>query len=391
MAEILSNCLDDAGSMKCTLAITQRCNLSCDYCYIKKKNSLMSIQTASRAINFIFKNSYNFRKIDINFFGGEPLLEFELIKKITNMIYVHPSFNRDRVGISVVTNGTIFSKEISDFLIENEIVLCISCDGPQKVQDAFRHFPDGRGSSSIVEKNIKQVVRLFPLTPINAVYSPENLQFLPQVVDYLTSLGVRNLYLSPNISANWKKKDIELLPTIYDAIGQKYINFYLNCEPRYISLIDGKIGAILRGGYKPFERCRMGKGEFAFGPSGNIYPCERLIGADEENEHCLGNLDNGFFSGKICKEISNVAINKECQVCGLKDYCMNWCGCTNYHSTGNYNIVSPFVCASEKASINTAFNVFQSLVDIGLDLSHHLSGTPLMNVISGSFKERKNS
>ncbi len=85
------------------------------------------------------------------------------------------------------------------------------------------------------------------------------------------------------------------------------------------------------------------------------------IGADEENEHCLGNLDNGFFSGKICNEISNVAINKECQVCGLKDYCMNPCGCTNYHSTGNYNIVSPFVCASEKASINTAFNVFQSL------------------------------
>jgi uncharacterized protein len=179
-----------------------------------------------------------------------------------------------------------------------------------------------------------------------------------------------------------------MLPQVYNAIGEKYIEFYNNGVPRYISLIDGKIAVILRGGYKPLERCRMGKGEFAFAPSGNVYLCERLIGSDEGKEHCLGNINNGGIHGKACQEISGAAINKECLTCGLKDYCMNWCGCTNYHSTGNYNMVSPFMCASEKAAINAAFEVIQSMAGNGLDLSHHLSGTPLMNAIAESIKER---
>jgi uncharacterized protein len=387
MTDTLSNSIDHSEHMKYTLAITLECNLACDYCYIQKNNSKMALSTAKNAIDFIFENCGKYNKMDINFFGGEPLLEFDLIKKITDMIQARSSFDRDRVAISVVTNGTIFSKDVADFLIKKNVVLCISCDGPQIVQDKLRHFPDGRGSSAIVERNIKQALSIFPLTPINAVYSPENLKLLPQVVDYLTMLGARNIYLSPNISSKWTKKEEEMLPKVYNAIGKKYVTFYNNGVPRYISLIDGKIAVILRGGYKPLERCRMGKGEYAFAPSGNVYPCERLIGSDDGMEHCLGNINNGSINEKACQEISGAALNKECLTCGLKDYCMNWCGCTNYHSTGSYNMVSPFMCASEKAAINAAFDVILSMDDNGLDLSHHLSGTPLMNVVAESIKE----
>lgn len=386
MANTSANFVDISDHKKYTIAITLKCNLACDYCYIQKKNSLMSLSTARKAVDFIFENAERNDKIDINFFGGEPLLEFDLIKKITDMIHAQSNFGRDRVAISVVTNGTIFSKDIADFLIKKNIALCISCDGPKIVQDKFRHFPDGKGSSAIVETNIRQALSVFPLTPINAVYSPDNLQHLPQVVDYLSFLGARNIYLSPNISAKWAKKDAEMLPKVYDAIGKRYISYYINKIPRYISLIDGKISVILRGGYKPLERCRMGKGEFAFAPSGNVYPCERLIGSDEGLEHYLGNVNNGDILSKTCQEISNAAVNKECLDCGIKDYCMNWCGCTNYHSTGNYNIVSPFVCSSEKAAINAAFDIIQSMRNIGLDFSHHLTGTPLMNVMAESLK-----
>jgi uncharacterized protein len=257
------------------------------------------------------------------------------------------------------------------------------------IQDAFRHFPDGSGSSAIVEKNIKKALNIFPMTPVNAVYSPENVRSLPHVVDYLASLGTINIFLSPNISARWTKEEANILPKIYNIIGEKYMDFYRDGVPRYISLIDSKIAVILRGGYKLIERCRMGKGEYAFTPSGNIYPCERLIGSDEGKEHCLGNINEGGNFQNLCKAISNDAVNEECLACSLKDYCMNWCGCTNYYSTGNYNIVSPFICSSEKAAINAAFNIIKNMGENKLDFSHHFAGAPLMSAMAEYIKKSK--
>jgi uncharacterized protein len=381
--------------MKFVLAITQKCNLACDYCYIGKKQSVMPLSTAESIIDFIFqyaqKNGVS-ERIDISFFGGEPLIEIELLKKITRIIKNHRSYNKFLVLISLVSNGTLLSEDILKFLKENNIELCISCDGPAEVQDKFRHFPDGRGSSSVVEKNIKRAVKIFPLLSVNAVFSPENLYLLPEAVDYLASLGVRNIDLNPNIYARWTKDEADMLPEIFDRLGKRYVKFYQQGEPRFISLIDSKIAVILREGYRPLEKCRMGNGEFAFGPSGNIYPCEKFIGSDDGIEHCIGSIKEGFTAGACCKGISNVVLNEECLTCGLNEYCMNWCGCTNYYSTGNYNLVSPFMCAFEKALVNTAFKIIQNLDYKLLNFSDHLAGMPLMNVIGVVYKEElKNS
>jgi uncharacterized protein len=371
--------------MKCTLAITQRCNLSCDYCYINKKDSITQFSTVRKIIDFIFENAQKDERIDIGFFGGEPFLEYDLMKKITALIQTHKSFDQNRVIISVTTNGTIFSEEIANFLAEKKIVLCISCDGPSIVHDTFRHFSDGSGSSITVENNIKRALKIFPFTPVNAVYSPETLQYLPEVVDYLSALGVRNIYLNPNISARWTRKEADMFSNIYASIGKKYIDFYCEGKPVYISLIDSKISVILRGGYKSLEKCKMGNREFAFAPSGNIYPCERLIGSDDGKIHCLGNINEGFIPKEKYKttlNVSNVAANKECQICGLKDYCMNWCSCTNYFSSGSYSVVAPYICASEKASISVAFQIIKDLEARGLSCLDLIAGNPLMNLSS---------
>jgi uncharacterized protein len=368
--------------MKYTLAITQKCNLACDYCYIKKNNSAMELSAARRIVDFIFGNVPLDEKIDIGFFGGEPLLEFELVKNITGMIQTHERYDPDQVTISVTTNGTILSEHIMEFIAEKNLVLCISCDGPPAVQDRFRRFPDGRKSSPMVENNIKQALSRFPMVPVNSVYGPDTLESLPDIVDYLASLGVRSIYLNPDISAHWTEKETDALPRIYNVIGEKYLDYYMRGTPKYISIIDGKITVILRGGYKPLERCRMGKGEFAFAPSGNVYPCERFIGSDDGRTHCLGNINDGLTGTKQCQPISATALNRECQTCGLRDYCMNWCGCTNYFGTGEYAMVSPFICASEKAAIKVAFEIIQRGGEKGLNLAGHLAGMPMMNVVN---------
>ncbi len=345
----------------------------------------MSLETAEAIISFAFNRNPEDEDLEIGFFGGEPLLEFELIKQITKRIQSHKKYDPGRVKLSLVTNGTVFSDSIASELIASTISPGISIDGPPDIQDAMRVFADGNKTSEVVEKNLNLALKYFPLLPVNAVYSPDNINHLPEVVDYLVSLGVRNIYLNPNITAPWKKEDTDSLHDIYQSIGCRYLELYKSGNPCRISLIDNKIVVILRGGYAPLERCRMGKGEYAFAPSGNIYPCERLIENDDSNLHCLGNINDTHALIKTCKHDPKQMSNEECRSCSLIDYCMHWCGCTNYFSSGNYNTVSPFICASEKASLEVSFGIIKKLGEEGISLADHLDGTPLMNIISETY------
>jgi len=367
--------------LKHTLFLTQQCNLACDYCYIQKKGATLSLETAERIIEFIFHHTPDDEKIDLGFFGGEPLLEFGLLQKVVEKTVQHPLYSEDRVAFRAVSNGTIFSEEIAGFFDRYSIGLGISCDGSPAVQDRFRRFKNGQGSAETVEKNLKQALEWFPLLPVNAVYSAETCSSLPETIDYLCDLGVKNIHLNPNISSDWSVEDAESLAAIYVQIAEKYLDFYIQGEPRYISLIDSKIAVVLRGGYQAGEKCSMGKGEFAYAPSGNIYPCERLVEGDDGGVHCLGNVRDGSIQPVQCNGQVGVVENAECRSCALKDFCMNWCGCTNYFATGEYNRVNHLTCASEKAAIRVALGVIEKTGEAGIDFSDHLAGTPLMSII----------
>jgi uncharacterized protein len=342
----------------------------------------MSLDVAQKVVDFVFQKNPKDWKLEIGFFGGEPLLEFERIKLIVELIKNHSAYSSSKVSISINSNGTIFNKEISDFMLSNDIVFCVSCDGPQKMQDVTRKYKNGQGSSATVEKNIQEALLYFPFLPVNAVYSDQTLQYLPQTVDYLVNLGVKNIYLNPDISAKWTQSNAEQFPEIYGVLAETYIQFYLQGKPKFISLIDNKMSIILRGGYGPFDRCRMGSGELAFGTTGNVYPCERLVGFDDGKTNCMGNVVDGTIKPASCKIVPSAATNTECSQCGFSEYCMNWCGCTNYHSTGSYDMVSAFMCAHERAMINVAYQTIQRMNGYGVDLSHHVQGTPLVNVVT---------
>jgi uncharacterized protein len=360
--------------MKYTLCVTQRCNLDCQYCYITKRNARMQHNIAERIIDFAYRHTPPDEDIDIGFFGGEPLLEFDLIKQITGSVEKHPFFDPRRVRINVATNGTIFTDEIMAFLQTHKGSLGISCDGPAETHDVFRRFPGGRSSVSTVAATIQKAVKTLPLVLVNAVFHPKTYQLLPRTVEFLSTLGAQRIYLNPDYSAEWTLADIAQLPERFNEVTELYIKYYLERKPIFISLIDYKIAVILRGGYHARERCRMGSGEFAFTPEGNIYPCERLIGNGDNGSHCIGNIDTGLQLDKmLCHTTPGKEVNTECETCSLKEYCMNWCGCSNYMSTGLYNQVSPFTCASEKMLIRCAFRAFRVLEEkLGPTFHNHL-------------------
>jgi uncharacterized protein len=375
---------------KFTLCLTQRCNLRCSYCYIDKRDAVMQLPVAEKIIDFMFAHSEEDEVVDIGFFGGEPLLEFDLVQKITHRIMEHALYAQRRVTLSIVTNGTLFTREIAEFLIKHKIVLCMSCDGSPQVQDRFRRYADGRGSSEAVLRTIVMATELLPLVLVNAVYRPETLEELSETVDFLSRLGLRQIYLNPDVSAAWKQQDADKLPEVYGRIGRQFADYYRKNDPHFISLIDSKIAVILRRGYQKEERCQMGSREMAFSPEGNVYPCERLVGQGTGGRHCIGNIEKGLPDlPRVCFATDpGQEAESECSACGVREYCMNWCGCSNYLSTGKYNRVSPFLCASEKASIGAAFNAFRALQEeFGGVFAEHLAGMPSMSSRIGRIKE----
>jgi uncharacterized protein len=343
----------------------------------------MSLETARDAVEFIFACAGMSDPLEIGFFGGEPLLEFELLQDITRIIESHPRFDPKLVGLTVVTNGTIFSDTIASFLGAHNVRFCLSCDGPPHVHDLFRKFADGQPSLETVERTIKAAQAALPAILVNSVYRPDTLEFLPSTIDYLSALGLRQLYLNPDFSAQWTHSDVARVTATYEKVADRFIASYLKGDPHFISLIDGKIAVILRGGYLPQERCGMGRREMAFTPDRRIYPCERLVGNDGGRSHCIGTLDAGLdLSRMSCREASKHPVNPECLQCGLREYCMNWCGCSNYFMTGFYNRVGAFLCASEKAAIQAAFRAFSTLEqELGAAFVHHLVGNPHLNSV----------
>ncbi len=363
--------------MKYTIYLTRRCNLACDYCYVSKDGSALSIETAQRIIDFIFSNTPANEMMGIIFFGGEPFLEFKLMKQITEMIESHREFDH-RVRFFVGSNGTIFNDRIAEFLVEHGFNFLISCDGPPESQDQFRRYKDGRSSASKVERSIKKALTVFPDLTVCSVYHPRTFHRLPVVFDYLTDLGVQTMSFSPDMSAPWTTEEASMLPDLFREIGRKHISLWRKHEPRRINIIDEKIKVLLRGNYSSGQRkrCNAGQADFAFAPSGNVFPCECLVGDDDRSSpHFLGNINAGPISKLSCTTNLTKRDPVPCDECDYKHLCMNWCTCRNYKATGFYNSVGPFTCAVQKSSIMAASEVLMTLHEEGYveqapDLGH---------------------
>jgi len=348
--------------MHYTLFITHKCNLNCGYCYLIKKPATMSISTARHIIDFMFSHNTSDPQREISFSGGEPLLEFEVLQEIVSMIENHPAYHSENVTISLTTNGTIFSYEIAAFLKKHSVQFSVSCDGPPYVHDLFRRFPDGSGSSDIVENTIKQAMETFSSIKVQAVYHPETIRALPSVVDYLCSLGFGTISVNPDFTAPWTLKEAHILPEIYGKIAKTYIDSSRRREHYVIDFLHNKMHIILGGGYTESQKCRAGRGKLAFDPLGNIYTCEKMIGNLPAEDHCIGSIRQGIQTEHVNpSRIPEYMSQTECLFCSIKDYCMHWCTCANYLSSGYSNRTGPFLCYHEQAAIQTALNTLQTL------------------------------
>ncbi len=349
--------------MKFTLALTHNCNLACAYCYAGAKlRKEMPAEIALRIVDFAFRISPPGRAANLNYFGGEPMLCFPLIQQLTAHIRQRERETGKQFTLGITTNGTLLKRGALEYLRSEDIDLCVSLDGPAAIHNRYRVYRDGRGSFDDVVAGLREALKVLPSVQVNSVYGPATLGHLVETVALLDGLGATMIHLNPDISAVWTRQAQDELDANLMGVAEYYIRSFERGRELAINVIDSKIMLFIKGGHGAEDLCGMGETEWAFAPSGNIYPCERFIGDDTDASLRLGNIQTGIDPTRRCQLIQQRGnVNQACADCGLRPYCMNWCGCTNYHMTGRANVAAPALCAIERASIRAARHVFETL------------------------------
>lgn len=334
---------------KITLQVTQKCNFRCKYCIYsedtnKKQRShsqeSMSLETAKKAIDFLLYHSIDSNDINIGFYGGEPLLAFDLIKNV--VAYAETVFKGKNVSYNITTNGTLLDEEKINFLIEHEFNLMISLDGPKEINDLNRIYPDGSGTYDSIMQKIHLIQEKYPdfaeklrismvMDPsndfdcINSIsldgkgFKPLNLSatIIDTGYDYDNTLNYSEDYIWKSeyhiflaFMSYWGRYPIEKVSSISRLVVQKALNdLYKFEEAQPIKICDVPSGPCIPGQMRLFSDI-----------NGNLFPCERVSETSEAMK--IGSLKDGFDLEQI-KYLLNFSQSTEdwCKSCWAFRYC----------------------------------------------------------------------
>jgi uncharacterized protein len=194
------------------------------------------------------------------------------------------------------------------------------------------------------------------------VADPRNVAHLAESVEWLMARDIRRISLNPNFYIDWPKSALMLWRKGYDRVAGLYVDRYRAGQPVKVNVIDGKIRVRVKEGYEACDRCGFGEKEIAVAPGGNLYPCERVVGDDTRAELRIGNVFDGFDSGRRGRILaSRGSRTAACQDCGLRERCMNWCCCINHATTGAIDQVAGIVCFHERLAIAAADRAAETL------------------------------
>jgi uncharacterized protein len=273
-----------------TLILTYACNQDCSYCYQVRDNLKMEFATAQKAIDYFSK--YMNAKSVINFYGGEPLLEFDLMKRVIQYCNKRNNKNDKQLTFSLTTNATLLDKQRLEFFNDNEVDIYLSIDGNKRAHELGR----GKGSFASIEKVLARY-NDFPEIPINIqmVITPNNVRHLLHSVQYLVSLGTSQLDLNLCCDQKWNQNDIE---TLRDQYSNAY-NYLVKHKKEGGKIRFKEIKKT--DPLKPLFKCDAGRDRFAITPDGFIYGCsmqvpwsKRALASDGNqtlSQLCLGHVD----------------------------------------------------------------------------------------------------
>ncbi len=346
--------------LTCTLCLTHDCTLRCNYCYAGRKyRHAMTQETAKKAIDLCMAEAQRMgRGLDLSFFGGEPLLEWELLQWCYEYLEAHKEGLIVSPRYGITTNGTLLNTERLEWLAERNFLIGISIDGSPAMHNANRCYANGRGSHDDVARAVA-LLDTHPTIRTKAicVVTPNNVMHLADGMEWLTAHFHREIGLNIDYWSEWTDEQFELLCEQYRRVAMQVLQSYRNGTPIRLSNIEHKILSHIhsRENKKNCAQCTIGEREIGVSVDGNFFPCSRLVGIGDEPELNFGNVNEGINRARQNWIITNRGnTTPACKLCELKARCLNTCGCTNHASSGHINQVSPFLCCSEKFFIETA-------------------------------------
>lgn len=345
------------------LHIAHDCNLACRYCFAEEgeyhgRRALMSYEVGKQALDFLIANSGNRKNLEVDFFGGEPLMNWQVVKDLVAYGREQEKIHNKNFRFTLTTNGVLLDDEIMEFANKEMANVVLSIDGRKEVHDFMRPFRKGAGSYDLVVPKFQKFAKSRGEKSYYArgTFTRHNLDFSEDVL-HLADLGFDQISVEPVVADEkeeyaLKWEDVPKICEEYDKLAKEMIR--RKKEGKGFNFFHFMID--LTGGpcvYKRLSGCGSGTEYLAVTPWGDLYPCHQFVG---EEKYLMGNVWDGVKRTDLCKEFKdcNVYAKEKCQNCFAKFYCSGGCAANSYNFHGSINDVYELGCELQRKRVECA-------------------------------------
>jgi uncharacterized protein len=342
------------------LNVAHDCNLRCKYCFAGTggygaARAIMSPETAKRAIDFVIEKSGKRHNIEVDFFGGEPLMAMETVKEtIAYARSLEEQYDK-HFRFTITTNGMLLNQENIDYINREMKNVVLSLDGRREVNDAKRPTASGKGSYDIIVPKFQKLVeqRGDQEYYLRGTFTRDNLDFAADVLHICDDLRFQNVSVEPATGTRSDplavtEEDLPVVFAEYEKLAKELlkrpdVNFF----HFFVDLEQGPCVI------KRMRGCGAGNEYVAITPEGDIYPCHQFVGNDAFK---LGNLYDGTFRTEVAEQFGGVNIytKEACRTCWAKFYCSGGCSASNYNVNGDIMEPSHVACELERKRLECA-------------------------------------
>ncbi len=350
------------------LHIAHDCNLACRYCFAGEgeyhgRRALMSLETGKRALDFLVANSGSRRNLEVDFFGGEPLMNFEVIKELVAYGRSLEKGRDKKFRFTLTTNGVLLDDDIMEFANREMANVVLSLDGRKEVNDAMRPFRNGKGSYELIvpklQRFAKQREELGLSYYVRGTFTRNNLDFSNDIIHY-ADLGFKHMSIEPVVGAedepySIRREDLPAVMEEYDRLAVEYIK--RQKEGRGFNffhfIIDLEQGPCVA---KRLSGCGSGTEYLAVTPWGDFYPCHQFVG---DEKFLMGNVYEGIKNTDIQDEfkLCNVYAKPKCRECFARYYCSGGCSANAYKFHGDIKEAYDIGCEMQRKRIECAIMI----------------------------------
>ena len=351
------------------LHIAHDCNLACRYCFAEEgeyhgRRALMSYEVGKKALDFLIANSGKRRNLEVDFFGGEPLMNWQVVKDLVAYGREQEKIHDKHFRFTVTTNGVLLNDEIQEFVNKEMDNVVLSLDGRKEVNDKMRPFRNGKGSYDLIVPKFQKLAesRNQEKYYIRGTFTRNNLDFSNDVLHF-ADLGFEQISIEPVVGEDTdpyaiRKEDLPKIFEEYDKLAKIMVE--RERSGRGFTFFHFMID--LEGGpcvMKRMSGCGSGTEYLSVTPWGDLYPCHQFVG---QEEFLLGNVYDGIVKQDICDEFKqcNVYAKPACQNCFAKYYCSGGCNANAYNFTGSYDVG----CKMQQKRIECAIMIKAALADM---------------------------